>query len=59
MELGETINSSLTGSDRIAEVIANTRQAGFDVFLITETIIEITENNDPDKCRLEFKRHNR
>ena len=38
-ELGNAINESLSESDRIAEVIGEIREAGYDVFLVLEATI--------------------
>ena len=35
-ELGEAINSSLSDSDEIAEVISRIKAGGYDVFLVLE-----------------------
>ena len=38
-ELGEAINSSLSESDEIAEVISRIKAGGYDVFLVLEATI--------------------
>jgi len=38
-ELGSAINDSLSESDRIAEVMARIRAAGYDLFLVLEVTI--------------------
>ncbi len=41
-ELGEAINSSLSDSDEIAEVISRIKAGGYDVFLVLEATIGLT-----------------
>jgi len=42
-ELGEAINTSLSDSDEIAEVISRIKAGGYDVFLVLEATIGINQ----------------
>ena len=44
-ELGEAINSSLSDSDEIAEVIARIKAGGYDVFLVLEATIGLNQRD--------------
>jgi len=44
-ELGEAINTSLSDSDEIAEVISRIRSSGYDVFLVLEATIGFNERD--------------
>lgn len=44
-ELGEAINTSLSESDEVAEVISRIRSSGYDVFLVLEATIGFNERN--------------
>ncbi len=47
-ELGEAINSSLSDSDEIAEVISRIKAGGYDVFLVLEATIGLNQRDgDP------------
>lgn len=45
-ELGNAINGSLSESDRIAEVIGEIKQAGYDVFLVLEATIGFNRRDE-------------
>jgi len=45
-ELGEAINESLSESDRIAEVMARIRSAGYDLFLVLEVTIGFNKRGE-------------
>lgn len=47
-ELGEAINTSLSDSDEIAEVISRIRSSGYDVFLVLEATIGFNERDADD-----------
>lgn len=49
-ELGNSINESLSDSDRIAAAIGEIKRAGYDVFLVLEATIGFNkrENSDDD-----------
>jgi len=42
-ELGEAINTSLSDSDEIAEVISRIKEDGYDVFLVLEATIGLNQ----------------
>jgi len=44
-ELGEAINSSLSDSDEIAEVISRIKAGGYDVFLVLEATIGLNQRD--------------
>ncbi len=51
-ELGEAINTSLSDSDQIADVIARIKSDGYDVFLVLEATIgfnRIGENDEGEE----------
>jgi hypothetical protein len=45
-ELGEAINSSLSDSDEIAEVISRIKAGGYDVFLVLEATIGLNQRGE-------------
>jgi hypothetical protein len=45
-ELGEAINSSLSESDEIAEVISRIKAGGYDVFLVLEATIGVNQRGE-------------
>jgi hypothetical protein len=45
-ELGEAINSSLSDSDEIAEVISRIKAGGYDVFLVLEATIGLNQRDE-------------
>lgn len=45
-ELGSTINDSLSESDKIADVLARIRAAGYDLFLILEVTIGFNKRTE-------------
>ena len=45
-ELGEAINSSLSDSDEIAEVISRIKAGGYDVFLVLEATIGVNQRDE-------------
>ena len=45
-ELGEAINSSLSESEQIAEVISRIKAGGYDVFLVLEATIGFNQHDD-------------
>jgi len=45
-ELGDAINSSLSDSDQIAEVIARIKDGGYDVFVVLEATIGFNEREE-------------
>jgi hypothetical protein len=47
-ELGNAINESLSESDRIAEVIGEIREAGYDVFLVLEATIGFNRRGESE-----------
>ena len=50
-ELGEAINTSLSDSDEIAEVISRIRSSGYDVFLVLEATIGFNERDADEVSR--------
>lgn len=46
-ELGEAINSSLSNSDRFAEIMNEMEQSGYDVFVVLEASIGVRKNGEP------------
>jgi hypothetical protein len=48
-ELGIAINESLSESDRIAEVIARIRAAGYDLFLVLEVTIGFNKRGETEQ----------
>jgi len=47
-ELGEAINESLSDSDHIAEVVARTKEAGYEIFLVLEATVGVKKLGAPD-----------
>jgi hypothetical protein len=47
-ELGEAINTSLSDSDQIAEVISRIKSDGYDVFLVLEATIGFNRVDDDE-----------
>ncbi|MBM3745619.1 MAG: hypothetical protein FJW34_07465 [Acidobacteria bacterium] len=47
-ELSNAINESLSESDRIAEVIGEIREAGYDVFLVLEATIGFNRRGESE-----------
>ena len=47
-ELGDAINSSLSDSDQIAEVISRIKAGGYDVFVVLEATIGFNQNEQED-----------
>jgi hypothetical protein len=45
-ELGEAINSSLSDSDEIAEVISRIKAGGYDLFLVLEATIGLNQRGE-------------
>lgn len=45
-ELGEAINSSLSESEQIAQVIARIKEEGFDIFLVLEATIGFNRHDE-------------
>ena len=45
-ELGNAINDSLSDSDRIADVLARIRSAGYDLFLVLEVTIGFNKRGE-------------
>ena len=45
-ELGEAINSSLSESDQIAQVITRNKEEGFDIFLVLEATIGFNRRDE-------------
>ena len=45
-ELGEAINSSLSDSDEIADVISRIKADGYDVFLVLEATIGLNQRGE-------------
>ena len=45
-ELGEAINSSLSESDQIAQVITRIKEEGFDIFLVLEATIGFNRRDE-------------
>lgn len=59
-ELGNSINESLSDSDRIAEAIGEIKREGYDVFLVLEATIgfnkrEVEDGEDDDGAVLETR----
>lgn len=48
-ELGNAINEALSDSERIAEVIGDIRNAGYDVFLVLEATIGFNKREETDE----------
>ena len=47
-ELGEAINSSLSGSDRFGAVMAEMEQAGYNVYVLLEASIGFQKNGESE-----------
>jgi hypothetical protein len=47
-ELGEAINSSLSDSEQIAEVVSRIKSGGYDVFLVLEATIGFNRRDGED-----------
>jgi hypothetical protein len=47
-QLGDAINSSLSDSEEIAEVISRIKAGGYDVFVVLEATIGFNENDGDD-----------
>jgi hypothetical protein len=47
-ELGEAINSSLSQSDRFAEIMAQMEQAGYNVYVVLEASIGLQKNGESE-----------
>jgi hypothetical protein len=47
-ELGDSINSSLSESEQIAEVITRIKHEGYDVFLVLEATIGFNRNSESE-----------
>ena len=47
-ELGDAISSSLSGSDRFAEVMAEMEQAGYNVYVVLEASIGFQKNGESE-----------
>ncbi|HKD84500.1 MAG TPA: hypothetical protein VKB58_07110 [Terriglobales bacterium] len=45
-ELGDAINSSISDSEQIAEVISRIKADGYDVFVVLEATIGFNENDE-------------
>lgn len=45
-ELGQAINDSLADSERIAEVLARIRTAGYDLFLVLEVTVGVDRRGE-------------
>ncbi|MGH9406849.1 MAG: hypothetical protein ACRD3D_13560 [Terriglobia bacterium] len=50
-ELGTAINESLSESDRIADVMARIRSAGYDLFLVLEVTIGFNKKGEPERTK--------
>lgn len=51
-ELASAINESISDSDRIAEAIANIKEAGYDVFLVLEAAVGFQKRSGEESNRL-------
>ena len=58
-ELGEAINSSLSDSDEIAEVISRIKAGGYDVFLVLEATIGFNQRDERKTWRQSQSRSDR
>jgi hypothetical protein len=47
-ELGDAINSSLSQSDRFAEIMAQMEQAGYNVYVVLEASIGLQKNGESE-----------
>lgn len=47
-ELGDAINSSLSDSEQIAEVISRIKAGGYDVFVVLEATIGFNQNDEAE-----------
>ncbi len=47
-ELGDAINSSLSDSDQIAEVISRIKAGGYDVFVVLEATIGFNQHDEDE-----------
>jgi hypothetical protein len=47
-ELGDAINSSLSDSDQIAEVISRIKAGGYDVFVVLEATIGFNQHDEAE-----------
>lgn len=45
-ELGDSINSSLSGSEQVAQVVARIKEEGFDIFLVLEATVGLRPLED-------------
>jgi len=50
-ELGEAINSSLSESEQIAQVIARIKEEGYDIFLVLEATIGFNRQDQDEDTR--------
>lgn len=48
-ELGDAINSSLSDSEQIAEVISRIKEGGYDVFVVLEATIGFNQRDESDE----------
>ena len=53
-ELGDAINSSLSDSDQIAEVISRIKAGGYDVFVVLEATIGFNQRDDEEEGDVEI-----
>jgi uncharacterized protein (UPF0335 family) len=49
-ELGDAINSSLSDSDQIAEVISRIKAGGYDVFVVLEATIGFNQRDEEEEA---------
>jgi hypothetical protein len=49
-ELGDAINSSLSDSDQIAEVISRIKAGGYDVFVVLEATIGFNQHDEEEEA---------
>ncbi len=47
-ELGDAINSSLSDSEQIAEVISRIKDGGYDVFVVLEATIGVNQQDEDE-----------
>jgi cell division GTPase FtsZ len=47
-ELGDAINSSLSDSEQIADVISRIKDGGYDVFVVLEATIGVNQQDDEE-----------
>lgn len=55
-QLGETINSTISDSEPIAEVISRIKQEGYDVFLVLEATVGVNRREEEGEFEGDIER---